>query len=256
MAKKTKNEIAEVEDKNLVVMEFDAEDFDSPSDDTRDDFAVPKLILLQSKSPQVEEDGMGLASMYNNVTEEELPMGTEVVFVPVTKERVFDEREGEEGTGKYLGTHLPNSDVVKAAKASSTKFGRYHTEKGNRLIEKVVMYCINAQGLPFVIDVKGVSFKHYKRLRTNLGQIMVQLPDGSKRAAPLHSNLCVLTTDKEKTDNGIFAAFNFKRSETIGKDNPLFQSAKQFKALLAEGTVQVATTDRDETTSEEGEEAF
>ena len=261
MAKK-KNEIVAAQENALVVAEFDEDDFDQGFEDSRDDFAMPKLILLQSKSPQCEEDGMKLGSLYDNVAEEEVP-NPSVNFVPVYRDHVFVEKT-DDAARKYIATHSLNSEVVALAKETSEKFGQYYTAAGNKLEEKFVIYALDGvTGQPFAFDVKGLSMKHYKKWRSRLGKIMVARPDGSKKAAPFHSHLCTLTTDKEKTENGVFSVFNFAaasgtvRDSVIDKTNPLFGEAKAMRNLVKGGGVKVQETERDEPSDDgDGDGAF
>jgi hypothetical protein len=178
---------------------------------TAKDLAIPFISILQSNSPQVEDDspkGSKPGMLYNTVTQELIPGSQGFVFQPVYLEDTFVEWVPRDSGGGFVAAHDANSEVVKAAEAAR---GTDRTKKllmsnGNELIQTSYAYglILDKDGKETtgftVISFTSTKLKVFRKWRTALFMI--------KGRPALFKHRAVISTVKEKNDKGSFYNFH------------------------------------------------
>ena len=143
-AKRDKNEVVRAKDYG----EYAGRGFQNQ---TQEDVAIPFVNLLQSNSPEVLKDheqhikGAEAGMFINTVTKE---LFKEIELTPSVTRHLFVEWVPRDNGGGLIGFHACNSDVVKAAKAVSTKFGKFKNGE-NDLVETFEIWGAGAgEGAP------------------------------------------------------------------------------------------------------------
>lgn len=174
------------------------------------DMAIPFLGILQSNSPQVEDQspaGAKAGEFFNSVTRELVSGETGVIVQPVYMEHAYVEWTPRTKGGGFVGMHSPDSEVVKAAltAAGGDKFTKL-ANGDNDLIETHYVYVLildetgeETQGFA-LISFSSTKIKPYKNWLTAMRML--------KGKPPLFANRAKLTTVKQKNEKGTF--FNFQ----------------------------------------------
>jgi hypothetical protein len=219
---------------------------------SQEDFTIPFLAILQAMSPQVQEteaeyiEGAKAGQLMNTATQDLYDGKEGVEFVPCYTQHLYVEwRNRQTDGGGFIGIHLADSDVVKAAKQASTEFGKYTVpvQDGvdHDLVETFYIYGIIVEGdeilAPCMISFSSTKIKAYKSIMTPLRQV--------KGRPPLFAFKLRITTVAEKNTKGTF--HNFKLAPANGNavdsliapDHPFFAVAKEFKDQVAEGNAKV-----------------
>lgn len=165
---------------------------------TTEDFSMPFLKILQSLSPQVDEDadeyvqgakpGMFINSVTNKL------YGTTIKLIPIQYTRIW--LEWSPNRGGLVGRHEPGSIQV-----DKSNFSKWTNADGNIITDNHVFYCLNADHQdegPMVFSVTSSGIKHAKNWNTQI--MMTRLPSGSR--APYFSSVWELETVKNKNDQG------------------------------------------------------
>lgn len=245
VAKAKKNEVANADG-------FDyGDDINTGFEDvTNDDLSIPFFNVLQSNSPEVEDqtvEGARAGMLLNSVTKELIDPETGIYLIPVFRRREYIEWRPRNAGGGLVDFHQPNSEVVAAAlKANGgVAFGGLKVGE-NELVETLSTYCLQydpetLQPLGYgIISASSTKIKPYKDWSTALYMLVPK--------APLFANRTHLTTVKQKNEKGSF--YNFKFSPAgenwkAGRLNPadelqgaLYGAAKSFHTMISDGMVQ------------------
>lgn len=223
---------------------------------TQADITIPFVAVLQALSPQVKDvsdggvEGAKQGQLHNSVTDELFEGKTGVLFVPSYTEHLFTEWVPREAGGGFVGRHEVDSDIVRAAKAASTEFGKYTTESGNQLAETFYVYgvlCPEGGALePIVLGFTSTKIKVYRKWNTRLQMFTVPTKDGGKIQPPMFAHLTRLGTVSDSNTKGDF--FNFTltpaegevKSSLLAPDDPRFQAAKDLRDMVRGGTAKAA----------------
>jgi len=154
---------------------------------TSNDVSIPFLGLIQSLSPQLQEDdakyidGAKAGMLFNTVTNELIGDGSTAFFVPCCKESKYVEWVPRDNGGGLVAMHETNSEFVRACKAAAKDQYKLSTDEGNDLLETHYVYGLllaAADGktaeTPIVIGFSSSKIKVYKsqlmtRIRTIKG---------------------------------------------------------------------------------------
>lgn len=246
-------QVAKSESPNVPATAFDYGDMAGTGfEDTKgSDLSIPFLNLLQSNSPEVEDqkvEGAQAGMIYNTVTSQLL---TEVVFLPVHYEEAWVEWVPRTKGGGFVGMHAPDSDVVKEAiKANG---GSRIPPKGgdgkripfkvgeNELVETYYMYglILNEDGSQAdsfgVISFSSTKIKPYRDWLTSMFII--------RGKPPIFANRVKVNTLKQKNDSGSFFNFNVLPLRTSwvdslidpGSEKYLLDEAVSFREMVLNG---------------------
>lgn len=212
----------------------------------QDDYSMPFLTILQALSPQVQkadggyiegaEPGMLLLTSSGSIY-----AGDEgVEFVPVTTQHVFIEWVPRKAGGGFVAIHECDSDVVRAAKAASTQFGKYKNGE-NDLVETFYIYGLLVEGDEVVsqclISFTSTKIKPYKTIMTKIRTV--------KGRIPLFANRLRIKTVSQKNTEGTFYNFDIVPangdivSSLIPPDSPLLEAASAMHELVSSGAAKV-----------------
>ncbi len=217
---------------------------------TAAELSVPFLGILQSNSPQVEnEDPEGSKSgmLFNTVTRELTEGAAGQIFLPCHREQAFVEWVPRADGGGFVGLHDPNGEVVKEAIANNDgkRFGKLAVGD-NELAETHYMYglLLEEDGLSSngfaVISFTSTKIKPYRDWVTAMYTL--------KGKPPLFANRARIRTVKQTNDHGTFHNF---RIDPFGKTwresliNPkvqgdLLTEAREFRKMVISGMAKAA----------------
>jgi hypothetical protein len=235
----------------------------------RDEAGIPFLKILQAQSPEVigpsgKIAGAAAGIFLNTGTEELLES---ITIVPAMRQHVFVEWRPRKQGGGIVKVHQPNDEIVQAAIAASTKFGKYKTEAGNDLVETFYVFAVvmedDAPTGFVVVPFSSTGIKHYKKKFINrIRYCLVDDGQGAKRNPPMFAHRVTLTTAQESNDDGTwsnyaikFAIDNNVQQSLMAPDHAGYISGKELKALFDSGAVKAdldkaATTDGGEETDD------
>ena len=173
---------------------------------TRDDIAMPFVMVLQSGSPQVakkEVAGAMPGHIYNTVTQELLE---KLTYVPCCTEHCYIEWVPRDAGGGFVAKHDINSPVVAKAKAEAKKFNKLRVGKHD-LVEtySIFLVLVDDEGQPAgyaVMSFESTKIKVYKAANTRIQMFMLRAPDGTKKRPPMYAHLCQATTVQESNAKG------------------------------------------------------
>jgi len=183
------------------------------------DLSIPFINLLQSNSPEVEEElipGAKTGDMVNTVTGELIKADEGVVFLPVHKEEAWVEWVPRNKGGGFAGLHDPAGELVQELikanggsrippKGSDGKRIAFKTDNGNEVIETYYVYglILNAEGTEVesfaVISFSSTKIKPYRDWLTSMYLI--------KGKPPMFANRARIKSVKQKNESGTYANF-------------------------------------------------
>lgn len=205
------------------------EDAGVNAESTQDELILPFISVLQSNSPEVEDNLVkgAKSGMFINSVSKELFDGEEgVVIVPAYREHVYTEwvprDEGGGGGQGFRGKIEYDSAEAKEFRAVHKKetgddFGIIKLDNRGRdgkestqLIETYTIYgvllspdCSEILG-PCAVSFASTKIKRYRDWKSTQGTYLHPTPDGGKVAPPFWAHLLRITSGKEKNKKGTF----------------------------------------------------
>lgn len=193
---------------------------------TREDIAIPFLVVLQALSPQVVKEtveGAKAGKLFNTVTEE---LFDKVSFVPGYTEHVYVEWVPRKEGGGFVAVHQMDSELVTKAKEESEEFGKLKIDREgggqNDLVETFYVYgsVIDEDGEPesmAVIAFTSSKIKIYKKWNTSIRMFTQKTDDDPPRKVkpPLFAHTVTLGSQGETANNEDY--FNFTLAPANGK---------------------------------------
>lgn len=249
----TKNEKAEL------AVTPDYGDYDGETgfeNQTRDDRSTPYLTLLQTNSPQCDEDEEGnvegaAPGMFLNSATEELydGRGEGVLVVPAYTEHIYIEYRPRDAGGGFVGTHEVSSEVVRKARSTAEAFNRLKVGE-NDLTEAFYLYCVLCDGEEpvggIVVPFTSTKIKAYKKWNTRVSTLLLPKPNGRRGTPPIYAHLVRVTSLKQENQHGKFFVFelapaNGKLTDSLlPPDDPRFQAGYQLMKTVAAGEAKAA----------------
>lgn len=216
----------------------------------KESFAIPFLAVLQTKSPQVEDElveGAKAGMFFNTITNE---LFKTVKVIPCGFQRKYIQWGLREDGGGFKGIHNP-IDV------DSGKLETYTDDKGrlrfgdDQLKDTRIHYLMvqSASGAwaPAVLSLSSTQIKKSKRFMSLIQGVEFKTDTGKPFTPPSYANLFDITTVKEKNDMGSWFGIEVVKDRRI-QDNEaeLYVKCKSFSEQVSAGTVKVAEpTDED-----------
>lgn len=239
-----------------------------------EDFAVPFLAILQKNSPQVEEGnakfmpGAKAGMIINTVTGALYDGKVGLRFIPVHREHNYIEWVPRDEGGGFVSVYAPESDPVREAlKKAGRKFGKTKINDNNDLVETFNLFgvVLPETGAPerLLLGFSSSQIGPYKRWMTRAQSVKLQ-GDHGVITAPLFAHVYRLRTEFAQNKKGTwyrwtvdFDGGDAERAR-IDKTDPLYEEAKQFRALLLSGAATAAyeTASADDTGGTESGEGF
>jgi hypothetical protein len=207
------------------------------------DAAVPYLYILQTNSPQVNEDhalyvkGAKAGMFYNNVSGEVFD-GREqgVVVIPCGYERKYVEWVPRDNGGGYVADHDVNGPIMSETKPDER--GRPILANGNLIVETTYHYVYmrhpeEGNWERIIVPMKSTALKKSRRWNTAL---MSTLIPGTQKQAPRWLFPYLLKTVKEQKDQNTWSNFDITRLPDIVSPEQ-YRQCKMFAEQMAKGEV-------------------
>lgn len=249
---RAKEETAVVKKEALAVASYGEDVALGFENTTPDDISLPFLTLLQDLSPEVTGDkGQGIdgakaGMLYNSVTKQTFD---KTLFVPAWHEHLFVEWIPRKQGGGFVARHELTSDVVKAAKEASTKFGKYSVGT-NDLVETQYLYGVicgpdDSQEMG-VIGFTSTKLKIFRDWWTRVNMFLV--PQGDRKVRPpLFAHLVEISTRRQTNREGqSFSNFVLKaaaqdniKASLLSPDDSRYQAAKGLQEMVRKGMANI-----------------
>lgn len=212
------------------------------------DYSIPFINILQSNSPEVEDDDFPDAKaglLFNNVTKE---LFSTLPFMIAKIDKRFVEWKPRDAGGGYIGDYEPaNPYVSQCLRLSEEKglpYGKITTPSGNQLVETYQIYGLfldptGSESIGFgILSMTSMKIKPTKNWLTTLRTTL-------KGKIPLLAYRTVLGTVKEKNDKGTFYNPTFKPlgetwvASAVPPDSALLEEVSQFREMIESGAAKV-----------------
>lgn len=238
-----------------------AEMYESDADDgfetaDADSYAIPMLNILQSLSPQVDEsdgayiEGAKPGMIFNNVTNQLYNNDDGLTVIPCAYKRSFVEWKPDRGG--FVADHDLATGSALMDEAERDDRNQNVLPNGNILADTRTHYvlCVYADGSyePAVVAMASTQLKKSRKWMYRMKNMKMQAAEGRSFTPPMYAHKWRLTTVKEENDKGKW--FGWKEDLLGGAmdtslvvEPELFNAAKEFKTLVASGTVQVKMTE-------------
>lgn len=213
-----------------------------------DSFAIPFLTILQSNSPQCDEDdaayieGAKKGLIYNTVNRE---MYKEIDVFPCFFSRQFIEWIQRKDGGGLVAKHNPEDHPHYEITEIDGKFV-WLMENGHTLVDSRQHYVLyRVEGVetwsPALMTLASSQIKNSKRLMTVMGE---GRRNGRLFAFPF-------TTKGESNDKGSWSGWDFGEGRNVVDDAELLAQAKEFQESVKSGAVTVEGEDLSAKTEEQ-----
>ena len=223
-----------------------------------EDSAIPRLILLQSMSPQAKRteaayiEGAQEGMFVNTLTQE--LYGPEVLVINC--HFTLHELEWVPRTkgGGLRGVYEPDDPIVATAKEDPERKGRVVLPNGNDLVKTqehyVLVWSPRLQGwTQALLALTGTQLKHGRRMNGLLSGIylkdsygnVLKNAQGVALTRPRFGTVLKLDTRTERNDQGSWFVINPNVERTVTADE--LALAKSFRDAIARGAVKVEYED-------------
>jgi len=208
-----------------------------------EDYALPFIILLQSQSPQLQEDN----ALYNEAARPGWMINTvtgeafkDTRVIPCAYAFRVNERKPREAGGGFVARH----ERDRAPQYTMNDFGKKITATGNELIDTAYHYVmvLDNDGIPSQAVMVFRSTQLSKSKKWNAKMAALKLKDGQRLITPpMYSSVYVVTSGKESNEKGSWFGYVIEREGYV-EDRDLLNMCREFsrvalgKKLADEGT--------------------
>lgn len=216
----------------------------------KDDILIPYMSILQSLSPEVDEDreeyieGAKPGLILNKGTEDLLD-GIRVV--PVAYFRRHLEWKLRENGGGLVADHGNDASVLDNCTRNDK--GQMINPDGNEIVPTGTYYVLvvpeEEDGTPYqaVISMAKTQLKKSKRWMTLLTNEVIVHPEKGRRQAPIFYRAYDLSTVKERNDSGSWYGWKVEKGPALTElgevGAEIYAQAKSFLTSINEGSVKV-----------------
>jgi len=209
-------------------MPFDERDFQLGFEEAdQESFAIPRLVILQQLSPQLEENDQLKAGMiYDTILERGYSGDEGILVVPVHFQRRFLEWKPREQGGGFVAEYRPGEEPQ-----GERDGAKWILENGNELHDArqhFVLYQTEDGWTPALISMTSTQIRKSKRWLTMM----------KMARKPMFAFIYRLTTVKESNDKGRWYGWAIKREAEV-TDPELIEMARELHATVSAGQVQV-----------------
>lgn len=222
---------------------------------TINDLSIPFINVLQSNSPEVEDqliEGCKSGDLVNSVTKEILKQP--VVVIPVYKEAAVVEWVPRTKGGGLVDRHELDSEIflnaIKAnggsripPKDADGKRIPFKSPAGNDLVETYYVYCLILD--PDTQETEGYCVLSFSSTKIKVHKDWMTAMYTQKGRPPIFANRCRISTTKQKNDSGTFFNYNIGpaaeswKAALINPGTPeglaLLKEAKEFGDMIDQG---------------------
>jgi hypothetical protein len=228
-------------------------------------FAIPYLTVLQSNSPQCDEDdgkyidGAKPGMFLNTVTNELFDGKDGVLLCPAMYRRMLVEWVPRDAGGGFRGAHEPSE--VDMATLERDESGRFRMENGNFLADTryhfVLMVKEDGSLEMLVISLTSTQIKKSKAWMTMMNTLKLKGKNGLF-TPPMASHLYRATSVGESNDKGNWKGWSFEKERILtDEEAPIYANAMTFRQMVMDGqAVVTAPPEVDDTDGEDGDTPF
>lgn len=217
---------------------------------SKDDLAIPFLVILQSGSPQIKRSegeyipGAAEGMLFNSVTREVLdPVAKKIIIVPCAYDRHFVEWRIRENGGGFKGQHSVEQGQALLEKSMRDDKNRDIIESGNQLNDTRTFYVMlynEEEGVasPALISMTSTQIKKAKQWLMQQNLLKLKGPNGPY-TPPMYASKWRLTTVPESNEKGSWMGWAFTHEGYLkGPQDPVFVEAQAFARSVKAGVVQ------------------
>lgn len=198
-------------------------------DMTQQDYSLPFILLLQSQSPQLQEDN----ALYNEAARPGWMINTvtgeafkELKVIPCAYAFRVIERKPREQGGGFVGRYERGSEPAHTV----NEFGKKITNSGTELIDTAYHYvlAIDGEGMPqqAVMVFRGTQLSKSKKWNAKMAALKIKHGE-SVFTPPMYSSTYSITSGKESNEKGSWFGYVIEREGYVS-DKGLLSLAKQF----------------------------
>lgn len=240
----------------LVAYDYGDDEGAGFSHQTKDDYSIPFVTLMQALTPAVVDRTHPMAlsgNMFNTVTEEYVDGVKGFLFVPGTTKHVFARWVPRDEGGGFRGHLDPEDKRVLEAIENAKKFGKYATpdeeNEGKKLQLTETFYVYGAvcdengaaKGMA-LLAYTSTKIANYKTWMTRMRNVRNELG----QRPPMWANLTRITAKSDRNNKGQFFTFGMSPGDPRGMQQSLlavederFQLAKACAELVRSGKAKV-----------------
>lgn len=255
VAKKDNTELA-AQESMFDAFEMDAGNGFEEADEAS--YAIPFLKILQSLSPQIDEDdgnyveGAKVGMIFNTVTSEIM---NEVKVLPCYQKRSFLEWVPRSAGGGFAGEHNTGSDVVKETEARGERDGgKMIMENGNEMMDTRNHYVLiikdDGSFSPAIISMSSTQIKVSKIWMSRMNEVKLRNKAQQLYTPPMYSHYFNLTTKTESKGDDKWKGWLISSPELI--NNPEhYVAGKEFAVTVRSGEANVDYSKMEDTKTED-----
>ena len=246
VVKKAKAEVAVIDYAEVQGTQYD-----------QDDTTTPFLKLLQKTSPEIEEDTSNYipgakVGMFLNTSTKPV-FDSPIVVIPCGYSRQFLEWVPRDAGGGFKG------EVAKefALGLERDDRGRYLHSNGNYILDTrvhYVLHVVDGELQPAVMSLKSSAIKRSKELNDLISTIRIEDASGKKFRPADFSHTYIVEVTHEQKDQDTWKLPRFSKGEQV-TDAAVWNTAKEFAAIIRQGAVKVDQTQADTASSSTVQEA-
>jgi hypothetical protein len=238
---------------------------------TQQDYSIPRLVILQALSPQVQDadakhiDNAEAGDICDTVGQVLYDGENGILVTPISYRRSYIEWVPRTKGGGFVADHTPTNAVTEKnlqellATCNRNDKGKIITPKGNNINvsgEYFIFLIDDSTGgyQPFVLTMSSTQAKKSRRWNTMISQFLIEY-NGKKINPAMWYRTYRLTTIPERNDQGSWFGWQIMpEKDTVALTNgkEVYQDAKAFHASVKKGKVSVAAPEEEEMPGEAG----
>lgn len=219
---------------------------------SKDDLAIPFLVILQGLSPQVKRsegayiEGAAEGMLFNSVTNEVYdPVKEKIIFVPCAYDRNFVEWRLRENGGGFKGQYSVEEGLRLLQDSMRDDRGRDIIKSGNQLNDTRTFFGmliretpeLGTVVMPALIAMTSTQIKKAKQWLMQQNLLKLRGPNGLY-TPPMFASKWRITTVPESNEKGSWMGWAFTHEGYLsGPNDPIFQEALAFANSVKAGTV-------------------
>lgn len=225
---------------------------------TRDDFAIPRIVILQDLSPFVKKtedkyvEGAEAGMLMDTVSNALFPGFPGITIIPVSYRRTHIEWIPRTDGGGFVADHGPDPAILD--KCTKDDKGNYVNAEGNHIVAtaEYFIYIVDPETgayLPFVLSMSKSQLKKAKAFNTMINQLRIPRAQGLNggNGGTFNPAMFYLTyqleTTPERNDQGSWFGFKIRPGKPVtelpnGED--IYLAARNFRKSIAEGKVKAS----------------
>lgn len=213
----------------------------------RDSYAIPFLVVLQTNSPQCDDDsdahikGARPGMFMNTATMETFDGKKGVELVPAHFARRFVEWAPRDSGGGFRGEH--RAEDVNTNELERDDAGRFVNDDGNYLMDTRYHYCVMITDdgpISLLFALSSTQIKKSKGWMSRMSNLKLTNKAGKKFTPAMFSHAYLVTTVSESNEKGSWKGVNIESGRQLSsKEVDYYVAAREFKNHVQDGIVKV-----------------